>query len=507
MRSPHVHDVALPCLALVFILALNYETTAASAEDVIGATAPVRNQDADERSEIDNVISIFPNEVYYGDEFYVTRVYRNATGRPKSTDLPDYNYREEAIFNVVVILSYKQSSYLYAFEYPCGSSFGFHEAGANACRVGVWLESGRLEIRNAVVAETPPLDDWDAPFWRAVREDVEAQGSVDVKRYVRLPLYPRGRYKWLEDSIKIKRRPDSEMALLNKWRRDLDPATAPTIDTARHWTKSSVSFHEQDGNPTLKIGIGAFNCCKRANQTPEAIKDGVLVSVSDLRPIQKSFLGCRYSKKQTITEICAPLTDVLRPGNRKPSSPNAPRTLTEWQELERAFTDSALRDEIHFTTLALDYAAARLADSRQIGEKKKALIDWLKERPYAQKIAFINSLYDKAPELKDDLTALVQENVDGVAYQSEVERNDAEAILGLSITYDTILETTSILDPLVETGEANFKYDDELERYKQIDRDEFEKHIEKRIETKRKRMEAVKGRETSTRIIPKEGED
>ena len=92
MRSPHVHDVALPCLALVFILALNYETTAASAEDAVGATAPVRNQDADERSEIDNVISIFPNEVYYGDEFYVTRVYRNATGRPKSTDLPDYNY-------------------------------------------------------------------------------------------------------------------------------------------------------------------------------------------------------------------------------------------------------------------------------------------------------------------------------------------------------------------------------------------------------------------------------
>ena len=69
------------------------------------------------------------------------------------------------------------------------------------------------------------------------------------------------------------------------------------------------------------------------------------------------------------------------------------------------------------------------------------------------------------------------------------------------------METTSILDPLVETGKANFKYDDELERYKQIDRDEFEKHIEKRIETKRKRMEAVKGRETSTRIIPKEGED
>ena len=28
----------------------------------------------------------------------------------------------------------------------------------------------------------------------------------------------------------------------------------------------------------MKIGIGAFNCCKRANQTPEAIKDGVLVS-------------------------------------------------------------------------------------------------------------------------------------------------------------------------------------------------------------------------------------
>ena len=432
----------------------------------------------------ESVVSIAPNEVFFGDAFYVSRVYRNDSKKPvsipDSIDLFPYGSGSVLTEDVVVILSYKHASYLYCFERR-----NILQSSSASCLGTQYLHQDEMAIRNAVVAETPPLEDWETPFWRAVREDVQALGSVELKRFIRISdYYPR--YNWIVDSITIKKRPDSEMALLDQWRRDLDPESLPIIRLSSNEKANNVN-----GGLTPKVGVEQFLYYKCATPVANAYEN-VVVPVSNLPPIQKSFFGCSLSKAQTISELVIPLNDALRSGNRKPPSSSAPQSLAEWQALESQFGDGAVRDEIRLTALTLDYLAARQAKALNTGQKVSNLLNWLKELPYAQKIAFLGVLYEKTPELRGAFLPLIKENVDEVAYEA-VYAPEANALFG---SFEKIPETAKLLDPLLESGEANFEYDSDLARYKELGDEGFRELLEKM----KKRLEADrKERESRTR--------
>ena len=144
----------------------------------------------------------------------------------------------------------------------------------------------------------------------------------------------------------------------------------------------------------------------------------------------------------------------------------------------------------------LFFPEARQWGAHDVYQKKTTLIDWLKTLPYAQKIAFLGTLCDKTPELRDDLLTLIKEGVDGMRRRAE-STTTGESPLLFQAKYKQLVETTTLLDPLLENGNANFQYDDGLSRYKELGDEKYQELVRKgdrRMELMRQASKSRKSR-------------
>ena len=219
----------------------------------------------------------------------------------------------------------------------------------------------------AFAVEFPPLEDWNDPFWRAVRKRLATDGRVEIQvsfdflrtleKAAPAPSKDSGAMgcaaaswetieKRVEKKIVLKRRPEAEMKRLDAWF-----AATP-----------KEAFPER-----VDVEKGAGYKIPSTEKIAEESRSAVEIA------------GKKYSPRL-----------VVRCGARKPSDPNNPATLDGWRKLEAEFSPSTLRDEITLTRLQLEYYEA------EPGEKTdaalNALIAWLDALPGPQRAALVASI-------------------------------------------------------------------------------------------------------------------
>lgn len=228
--------------------------------------------------------------------------------------------------------------------------------------------------------ELPPLEDWNDPFWAAVREKLATEKRVALR--CRFKCWNGGRKKPtpLETVIVLKERPSKELEKVAGWF-DATPDEFFPKRVGQHTTKTLPSLYE----------------------APRIVKSGA-------EGIELDASG----------ELFCPWL-FLRVGNRKPSDPNNPTTVDGWRKLEREFEASTLRDEITFARLQLEYYAASTNEEAEVASK--ALVAWLAARPEAQRVVLSASVFSKAPEFaKTRLNAKYVALVEAIWSEAEIAR-------------------------------------------------------------------------------------
>ncbi|MBQ7030717.1 MAG: hypothetical protein IJN32_10770, partial [Thermoguttaceae bacterium] len=215
--------------------------------------------------------------------------------------------------------------------------------------------------------EFPPLEDWNAPFWRAVRKRLATEGRVEIQvsfDFLRTlekaapapskdsgaPICATASWetieKRVEKKIVLKRRPDAEMKRLDAWF-----AATP-----------KEAFPER-----VDVEKGAGYKIPSMEKIAEESRSAVEIA------------GKKYSPRL-----------VVRCGNRKPSAPNNPATLDGWRKLEAEFSPSTLRDEITLTRLQLEYYNATTEAETETA--LKTLVAWVDALPGPQRAALVASI-------------------------------------------------------------------------------------------------------------------
>jgi len=297
---------------------------------------------------IRHFIEIFPKEIYFGDTIYLAAY--------------DENVSTEVIENFVDYGNIPMHAYLPG-EFTLSTS-AVHKSynwipertGVSACYALVEkvLQPGEKRLYRRTCLEFPPLDDWEEPFWKELRDNMPPEGitchlHIKYKHSDRL----RGLTIEVNQEILIKPRPENEMALLEKWYKNTPKKLFPKVDGIPHdmdFLSSGQSDIQIDGNtydPRMFISLG----------------------------------------------------------NRKPSDPNNPTTLEGWRQLEASLVPSTMRDEVRLTRLQLEYYSAK---KRKASENaKNELVQWLKSLPEVQRSIMITHLGSKSGHFmqsSDDFT-------------------------------------------------------------------------------------------------------
>ncbi len=218
----------------------------------------------------------------------------------------------------------------------------------------------------AFAVEFPPLEDWNDPFWRAVRKRLATDGRVEIQvsfdflrtleKAAPAPSKDSGAMgcaaawetieKRVEKKIVLKRRPEAEMKRLDAWF-----AATP-----------KEAFPER-----VDVEKGAGYKIPSMEKIAEESRSAVEIA------------GKKYSPRL-----------VVRCGARKPSVPNNPATLDGWRKLEAEFSPSTLRDEITLTRLQLEYYNATTEAETETA--LKTLVAWLDALPGPQRAALVASI-------------------------------------------------------------------------------------------------------------------
>ncbi|MBR4834032.1 MAG: hypothetical protein IKU86_06855 [Thermoguttaceae bacterium] len=290
------------------------------------ATIEARCDDA--RPEVRRTFKFYPaDEVYFGDRIYVLCEEENCS----KTTINDWQvYSSE---DGVVVASKEIAT----------SCEIIPETGTSA-----WIDfapqfrdllSGEKITRTDRVIELAPLDDWNCPFWKELREKLrKTPGGVLCKIGFKNAYRDKTGTRQAETvafDIVVKPRPDGEMELLQQWFDATPPELFPIVQGARKIPRNDV-FIKSSGKSDIQIG------------------------------------GKSYSPWL-----------FVKIGNRKPSDPNNPTTVDGWRELETKFAPSTLRDEITATRLQLEYYDAN--DDKAANAVIQAGIDWLSQLPEPQR--------------------------------------------------------------------------------------------------------------------------
>ena len=228
--------------------------------------------------------------------------------------------------------------------------------------------------------EFPPLEDWNDPFWTAVREKLAVEKRVPLRCRFRC-WNGASKPALLETEIVLKERPNKELETIAGW---FDATPTELLP-------------ERVGQFTVKTTP------RKRYETGQIIKSGA-------EGIELDASG----------ELFSPWL-FLRVGNRKPSDPNNPTTVAGWRALESEFEASTLRDEITFVRMQVEYYAAT-TDEESEGAAN-AFVAWLAARPEAQRTVLAASVFAKARQFaKTRLNAKYVALVEAIRNEPEIAR-------------------------------------------------------------------------------------
>ena len=295
------------------------------------------------------VANIFPDVIRFGDPVYVAVYVENTASKPLEilSNLDD-KVNDPLCFSITSRDIPDAEARCYFEKQTRGEDF--------LVPPRFTLAPGERRLWSRFVVEVPPLEDFDAPFYSALEKKIAqalvscdlnfnfavltsaSSGSRDVRQVQgRLPVL-------------VERRPEKETATLRRWlAKTAEANLLPRVDGAQKvsWRDDPDSF-DQPATLTSYLWFDAYPFSPWA---------------------------------------------FIRPGARKPSTPNNPTTLAGWRRLEAEFAPSTLRDEITLTRLQLEYY-----DAPQ-GEKSDAalqgLLDWLQNRPEPQRLVLTDFLLSR----------------------------------------------------------------------------------------------------------------
>ncbi|MBQ9372410.1 MAG: hypothetical protein IJU03_09480 [Thermoguttaceae bacterium] len=351
---------------------------------------------------------ISSRETYFGDVVYIVVLYHNTSEEYSlSENILGYDAWNGQLQNVSITLSYKDEIKHYHIKTDSPST------SMSGAGLTTFFDPGTVSVGKVFSITLPPLAEWNSPFWTKLRSALETEKSVELTIDI-TPLENNGvaRFNYsLSETILVKKRPDKEMTLLNGW------YEATPYDKFPFY--GSVYDKEPYDN-----GLSQFI------PIDPSYDIRIEVSSQDKRdpPLRVGRSSLSHSNSHSL---------VVRFRNRLFYIPNPPKTLDKWRELEDEFSPSAIRDEIHLTTLLIEYAIAQNSRSDDLIEKQNNLLRWLEELPLAQRIAlsyWIGIHFKELESVLDD-----RQNSSQVIYRRQSRsrvimnggRNDCSKILSV----------------------------------------------------------------------------
>ena len=320
--------------------------------------------------------ALYPTELSFGDAAYYTLDFENVSDAGAEFDCED-TFSESSlsrcVARVAATVDGVPGEYVAAPELatlfvrkpseepqpstsqPLGADAA--ASGMGGLVGGLYLKPGGKTRRVASALEFPPLEDWNDPFWTAVRDKLSNQSAVELRlRFeLRLPpkitgsreaqaLQPQWPTLSVEKTLVLKRRDDNGLATIDRWFEATPPDAFPVRSDDE--SKKGPRFYRRDEGP---------------------------------QPSSISLNGKSY-RADAFTRI----------GARKPTLVDAPPTVDGWRRLEAEFAPSTLRDEIALTRLQLEYYDA--PEGAASDAALEALVGWFKTRPEPQRAAWLFSL-------------------------------------------------------------------------------------------------------------------
>lgn len=366
-----------------FIVASDYEIVKTERED---------------GSAIEHSVAVSSRDIYYGDLLYFATLEKNVS----TDELMVYRVPsslEAASFCIDATLRYEGLAKEYCFEYavykpetlkqmfPYMEYQEFKRADRYRDRkrsvrnhATTKLLPGQERVFLLAVLELPTLDEWNEPFWRRVRCDVELNGIATISiefRYLRfiaenLPLY---REETVTTEIVIKKRPQKEMNLLDAWYDELITSVAAVKAINENW--SSI-YLPQLYNDVLSIN--GFEKKKDCKYGLDSISIKYLLEDFNDDVSRYPF----YSKYGAYSGL-------MRPGSRKPPITSFPSSDADWETLDNSFVKSPLWNEIHFLRM-IDKLFSDI-DSEELEELIQSFYSWFDELPLLERYAIARRLY------------------------------------------------------------------------------------------------------------------
>lgn len=337
-------------------------------------------------------------EIPLGDAVYCRFVERNVAEDGTPVMLMDYNapfFAEEMgqsanfLYRTVEEIALEtpkiDGKYIFAPELESGYSdiMGFPPQIA--------LAPGEEYEYGTAAVEFPPLEDWNEPFWRGVRELLATEERVEFRMRVAFSRRlgtggeptpfgagPHLKTEWtdstgvFEKKIVLTRRPETETKRFEEW-----------------FASTPVEFWPERKERMGPSGKGTFKIPPKFTQKASVWERPEIDEywTRRLRASGQSNVALD-SLRQTFD-----VWNFARFGNRKPSDPNNPATLDGWRKLEAEFSPSTVKDEITLTRLQLEYYNAEDWPERDAALDR--LLAWLEALDPTQRAVYKNAILAK----------------------------------------------------------------------------------------------------------------
>ncbi len=341
---------------------------------------------------IETSFEIFPKEATYGDFAYVLQRATNVSDETIK-NYPTFDYPVvgvlEAPDSVVITAEGIDGEYRWKQEYWADIDFEYAYPSAKD------LAPNDGVIKSRLILDFPPVEDWNAPFWKTLREKMTSDGikcSLTFNYSYSSFTEANSRPKYAQGSVSyeflMKPRPEKEMCLLEDWvKASRDEYLPYETGSKKVWKGNGKESTNQ-----ISLGLSKYN----------------------------------------------PST-FIRLGNRKPSEPNCPTSLNGWRELEDCLAPSSIRDEIHLTCLLLEYYSS-ITDKGE-AESSRKITDWLASLSAPQRVALSSylvtdgevlcdkDLKDKYYKLTKSIYHLLEPSAQRIVYQREAYRGEASSLV------------------------------------------------------------------------------
>ncbi|MBR5758694.1 MAG: hypothetical protein IKX88_08875 [Thermoguttaceae bacterium] len=326
--------------------------------------------DVDNPAQLKHTLEIYPTEIYFGDVVYFAS-YTENTSDKTFLFFPEKREDIEKNFVSALKISDPQSNREYSWRPKVGYEEKLRESGVQITRVfsASPLYPDEKRLMSSLTIEFPPLDDWDVPFWKELRENMSPEGIV-------CKLQITGYYYVQSGDVESQNRSEESSEEHNV-------KTSLLVD--HEFRKLQQKTFTQDIliKPRPKVELFALEKQRsRALEKPSEFDIRANATFGVLSETDDGYI--LLNKKEYAPHL------FIREGLRIPIIPYNPTSLEGWQELDASFNDGTLSDEISFSRLLLEYYSADEGEKTE--RAKKDLIEWLSVKPAIQRNFFLNKI-------------------------------------------------------------------------------------------------------------------